>query len=206
MSEWIRSCGVRKGFPGARGSAVFALALALALTGQGCSDDSSGGTLVDPCLDFTGPAPASGSVTTRLGDDSTCLLATLEIVATGIDDVWALSTTVTFDPAVAAYGGYSITGSVLGSDGTALTPAVQLTDEGLVTVGVSRVAALEGIDIDENGGVLVQLFFALSSTVASSGSLTMGDECLQTVDPLAPGDPPEVIPGVTCSGGTLVIQ
>lgn len=183
-------------------SALLVLVLFLLLVGQGCSDDSSGGVLTDPCLDFTAAGPAvAGAVTTRLGDESTCTLATLEIVATGIDDVWSLDTTVTFDPALVTWTGNSTTGSVLGADGAAVAAFIEATASGELTVGISRVAADEGIDIDADGGVLLTLYFALNTTVAGTGAFSMGDECLTTV-----GEPPPVIPGVDCSGGSFTVQ
>ena len=40
--------------------------LALLLVSQGCSDDSTGGVLTDPCLDFTPDGTAvAGTVTTK---------------------------------------------------------------------------------------------------------------------------------------------
>jgi len=184
-------------------SALFGLVLVLLLAGQGCSnDDPTGGVLANPCLDFDPDGAAvAGAVTTRLSDDSTCTLVTVEIVATGINDVWSLDTTLTYDPSVVAWTGNSTVDSVLGADGTAVAALVDLTGTGELTIGISRVAADDGVDIGAEGGVLLELFFALNTTVAGDGVITLGDECLRTV-----GEPPPVIPGVTCSGGTFTVQ
>lgn len=204
MSQMLRYRFVRTDYRGARRAspALFVLVLSLLLAGQGCSDDSSGGALTDPCLEFTASGPAvAGAVTTRLVDGSTCDLVTLELVATSIDDVWSLDTTVTFDPSLVAWVGNSTTGSVLGADGTAVAAFIEATASGELTVGISRVAADEGIDIDADGGVLLKLYFSLNTTVAGSGAFSMDDECLTTV-----GEPPPVIAGVSCSGGTFTVR
>jgi hypothetical protein len=209
MSQWsgfrfARTGIERVGSPVGR-SALVALIAVFLLVAPGCSDDETGGVLVDPCLDFT-PESASvpGAVTTRLADESTCTLATLEIVATGIDDVWSLDTTVTYDPAVVAWTGNSIEGSVLGEDGTAVAAIIDATASGELTVGVSRVAADEGMDIVDPG-VLVRLFFTLNTTSADSGAVELGQNCLTTPDPQDPGGHPVEL-AVNCSGGTLRVE
>ena len=97
--------------------------------------------------------------------------------------------------------GYLIEDTVLESGGTLVAAAIQETAEGELTVGVSRVASDEGTDIDENGGLLVQLLFALSTTTAGSGSFTLDDDCLRTI-----GEETPIIPGVVCSGGTIEVR
>lgn len=188
-----------------RRAALLALALALPwLGGQGCSGDDDGGVLEEVCLAFTAAeAPAPGIVTTRLRGDSTCTTAALEIVATGpgLDDVWSLDTTVTFDADVVSWTGSSTAGCVLGSDGSEVAANIALTDSGVLTVGVTRVLAATGIDIPEDGGILVTLFFSPNTDTADSGALALGGDCLRS-----DGEPPPVIPDVTCSGGTFVVR
>jgi hypothetical protein len=122
-------------------ASAFAVILALLLPVPGCSEDETGGVLVAPCLDFNpGTMPVSQTVTTRLSDDSSCNVAALEIVATGVDDVWALDTTVTFDTELVFWTGYSTSDSVLGADGAAVVAVVESTAAGELTVGVTRVA------------------------------------------------------------------
>ena len=131
----------------------------------------------------------------------TAIRRTLEIVVAGVDDVWSLETTVTYDPAVVAWAGYSTEGSVLGSDGAVVAADVDLVNVGELAVGVSRVHEPTGIDIDASGGVLLELIFIPNTNAASSGLPRDGRRVPRTV-----GEPPEVIAGVDCSGGTTAIR
>ena len=202
MSQLLRFRFLRQGSPGRRRAPFFLPVLVLLLVSQGCSDDSTGGVLADPCLDYSpSGAAAAGTVTTRLADGSDCLQARVEIVATGVVDVWSLETTVTFDPSVVSWVGHSKADSILGSDGTAVAAIISETASGELTVGVTRTAADEGIDIGAEGGVLVELIFALYSSSTADGLLTLGEECLTTF-----GDPPQADPAVTCSGGTFTVR
>jgi len=187
-----------------RRTALLALILALPwLGGPGCGGDGDGGVVQDACLEFTGAQP-SGAVFTRIVDDSACAVATLEIVAAGLDDVYALSTYLTYDETIVRYAGSSTTDSILGQDGVDVVAQISVTDAGVLTVGVSRFDTDTGINIDANGGVLVRLYFALNTSEASSGALDLEDQCvLNSGDEL---NEPAPIPGVVCSGGTLVVR
>lgn len=182
-------------------SALVILFAALSLVATGCDDDETA-VLNDPCLGFTSDASAApGTVTTQLGDESNCLAATLEIVAAGFDDVYSLDTIVYYDPTMVAFEGHSIEGSVLASDGTALTAIATPTASGELTVGVSRVAAEDGVPIDASGGMLIKLLFSLNSTLAGSSDVTLDGNCLASS-----GEPPVTIPDVACYGGTFRVD
>jgi hypothetical protein len=172
-----------------------AIIATLLLVAPGCSDDAP--TSTELCIEFdTAQAPAPGTVSSRLGDDSVCQEVVVEIVATDITDVFGFATTIEYDPEVAAYSGRSTIGSALGTD---LLVDIEEDPFGTLTVGVTRVAAT-GVDITGTE-VLIELFFEIWAVESDSGPLTLGDNCL--VDS---GPPPEIINGVTCSGGTLTVR
>jgi len=175
------------------------------LVGPGCGGDGDSGVLEDVCLEFTAASSsASGNVITRAGDDSSCSLAVLEVVATSIDDVWALSTSVTYDETLVTFDGYSTANSILAQDGAAVAASIEITDAGLLTVGVSRLDAEAGVNIGAEGGVLVELFFTPYSTTAASGALGLEDDCLLDSGGVDSGPAP--IAGVNCYGGTLFVR
>ena len=205
MIQSPESCCTRRPVRDARRlatrSALVILFAVLSLAAPGCDDDETA-VLSDPCLGFSSEASAaSGTVTTQLGDDSNCLAATLEIVAAGFDDVYSLETIVYYDPTMVAFQGHSIEGSVLASDGAALTSIATPTASGELTVGVSRVAEEDGVSIDASGDMLIKLLFSLNTTVAGSSDVTLDGNCLASS-----GEPPVTIDGVDCSGGTFRVE
>ncbi len=176
-------------------SAVATIAIMLLLV-PGCSDDSSP-ISTELCIEFDGAqAPAPGTVSSRLGEDSVCEEAVVEIVATGLSDVFGIATTVEYDPEVAAYSGRSTIGSALGTD---LLVDIEEDPLGTLTIGVTRVSTT-GVDITGTE-VLIELFFEIWALNPDSGPMTLENNCL-----LDSGTPPEPIAGVTCSGGTLAVR
>lgn len=206
MSEPIRFRSVNPATRRPRRAAFLAPAVTLLLlVGQGCGGDGGSGVSENACIEFTAASSsASGNVITRASADSTCSLLVLEVVATGIDDVWALSTSVSYDSTIAAFDGWSTDGSILAQGGAQVVTNIGVTDTGLLTVGVSRVDAESGVDIDAGGGVLVELRFAPLSSTTGSGALGLSDECLLDSGTVDTGPAP--IPGVSCYGGTLVVR
>lgn len=175
-------------------SAIALIATMLFLV-PGCSDDSPVST--ELCIEFdSSQAPASETVTSRLSEDSVCQEVVVELVVTDVNDVFGINTIIEYDPEVAAYSGRSTIGSVLGSD---LLVNIEENPIGTLTVGVTRVAAT-GVDVTGTE-VLIELFFQIWAVDTDSGPLTMGDNCL-----LDSGPPPDIINGVTCSGGTLAVR
>lgn len=163
--------------------------------------NSSSPTTTELCVDFTAAASASsGTVTARLGDDSACSAATIELIATNVDDIFAFESHVTYDPDVVAFAGYSTVGSILESDGADVAVIVQEGPElGELTIGATRVS---DISVDADGSQLViKLFFVQWAQSALSGDMTVDEPCL-----LGNGEPPVPKNGVACSGGTLSVQ
>jgi hypothetical protein len=182
-------------------SAIFLLA-GLLLFAAGCSDNPvATGEL---CIEFTATSQANaGTVTSRLGTDSQCAAAAIEIMATDITDVFAFQSHITYDPDVVVFGGYSTVGSVLeeGSDVAVLVEEEALGELRELTIGASRVAPAVGIDVD-GSGLVITLFFSQSALQATSGDLTLGEPCL-----LGYGvDEPLPKAGVACSGGTIRLR
>jgi hypothetical protein len=175
-------------------SAMAMIAVMLFLV-PGCSDDSPVSS--ELCIEFdSAQAPTPGTVTSRLGDDSECEVVVVELVVTGVNDVFGIATTIEYDTDAATYRTRSAIGSVLGND---LLIDIEDDPLGTLTVGVTRIATT-GVDV-AGTEVLIKLFFDVYSFDAASGPLSIEDNCL-----LDSGTPPEPINGVTCSGGTLAVR
>jgi len=178
-------------------SAIFLLT-GLLLFAASCSNDP-----VAPrelCIEFTAAAqPNAGAVTSRLGADSECAAATIEIIATDINDLFAFESVVTYDPDVVLFAGYSMVGSVLESDGADVAVVVQQLALGELTIGATRVA---DVGVNAVGTELViELFFLQFAQQATSGAVTLDEPCL-----LGNGEPPLPMNGVACSGGTVAVR
>jgi hypothetical protein len=184
-------------------SAVALIAILL-FSAPGCSDNNSP-VSTELCIEFdSAQAPAPGTVTVRLSDDSVCEEVVVEIVVTDVDDVFGLRTVIEYDPDVAYYNDeWSALNSILGAD---LLVNIEEDPVGTLTVGVTRVATT-GVDITGTE-VLIELFLQRWAIDADSGPLTIEDGCLlDSGDPNAnPPVGPDTIPGVTCSGGTLAVR
>lgn len=173
---------------------------AVLLLGQACGGGGGGGGASQLCIDFT-PARAaeSGTVSSQLSEDSSCQLAEIEIVATDIDDVFAFKSVVDYDPDVAVFLGFSLVGSALESDGGDVTVVVEEETFGELTIGATRIASTDGVNISGTQ-VLIKLAFARFAVAGSSGAFELDSQCL-----LSGGTPPTVLSN-TCTGGTLVAR
>jgi hypothetical protein len=179
-------------------SAILLIA-GLLLVVPACSDDPPATT--ELCIEFTATsAAASGSVTSRLGDDSECSAATVELIATDIDDIFAFESHITYEPDVVSFAGYSTVGSILESDGADVAVVVQEGPElGELTIGATRVSDVSVPAIGDQ--LVMKLFFIQWSQAVISGALTVDEPCL-----LGNGEPPVPKNGVACSGGTLSVR
>jgi hypothetical protein len=164
----------------------------------GGGDDGGTGTM-PTCVGFTAASPAaSNTVSTRESSGSTCEVARLELVVTDVDDLFGASVTVTFDPAVVSYEGWSTTGSLLESDGADLE-LLENVDAGAVKIGVSRFGADTGIDVVGTRLLLTLRFRKATDNGATPLAYTNGK--------LTGSEPqPQVKPGVTWVGGTLILR
>lgn len=177
---------------------VLPIAVLLVL-GLACSEDDPV-TPEELCIEFaSAQPPGNGRVVSRLGADSVCAQAVVEIVATGINDVFALETVLTYDSDVASFVGFSTSNSFLASDGSDVAAVIDELVAGEITIGLSRVAAT-GVNITDTQPLL-ELFFVVDSTSSDTGDLALDNECL-----LGSEQPPQPKPGLTCSGGTLIVQ
>lgn len=178
-------------------SAVILLA-GLLLLAPACNDDPVATT--ELCIEFTAASQANaGAVTSRLGAESVCVAATIEIIATDIDDLFSFESLVTYDPEVVSFAGWSTVNSVLESDGADVAVLLQEQVLGELLIGVTRVSDV-GISFDDTQ-VVIELFFTLWAAAADSGAITVEEPCL-----LSNGEPPVPMNAVACSGGTIAVR
>jgi len=187
-----------KTHPAGRRVAHVLLIAGFLLSAPSCSDNSP--ISQELCVDFT-PAvqPVQGRVTAQLGVDSSCQIAEIEIVVTGVDDVFAFTSTITYDIDVVSYIGYSLDGSALQSDGADVVVDIEEEELGTLTVGATRLSQT-GVDVVETTPVL-KLAFSMWSLVTTSGDFTLDAQCL-----LGSEQPPVLKAGVACSGGTIAVR
>lgn len=189
----------------ARPPAAAAL-LALALVVPALSCGGSHVATVDPvtppgvCLDFSPAAdPAAGTVVASEGNLTSCDRLVLDLIVTDVSDLFTADFSLSFDPAVLSYTGYSDTGSVLASDGATVT-VFDDEQNGLLEVTITRMgAALGGIDV-VGSQLLVRVNFD-REVDAGGSSLDFSNERLWNSE-----WPLELIPGVVWSGGSVTIR
>jgi len=189
---------VRSGRPRLVSMLVLSLAsLAPACGGGGGSD---GTTTTTRCIGYSSTPPAAGQVVGRQGAASACGLVAVEMVAAGVNDVFAAEFEVNYNPAVMAFDSLSDTGSYLKTGGVTTQTAVG-TSAGKVTVGITRVAPATGINFPASGELLITLFFRRATNSMSTAAVTFTNANL-----LDSGTPPQPIPGVVWINGTATVQ
>jgi hypothetical protein len=178
--------GKREGFERLR---LGALATLLLVVAAGCSEDT---LLPSISASFTAESgPQAASVTMAEEASSTDTL-TVRVDVTGVSDVYGSDFVVEFDPDLVSYVGLSA-GTALGT-GSDVNYLVNSSVPGLVSVGVSRVAA-DGVDIVATAP-LVFLTFRTTEVGESDVEFTSGS--------LFEDEPPfPSIPGVSWFGGTI---
>lgn len=154
---------------------------------------------VAPCLVLAPDAGGPGIASLESGASSTCSSLELEVVVAGVNDLYAASFDLAFDPAVVTYKGSSASGSVLGSDGTTVSVQENPSIPSVVSIGVTRVGATKGIDVAATGR-LVTLRFDASwgsgpSALTFSGGKLFGSET-----------PPLQKAGITWAGGVVSLK
>jgi hypothetical protein len=175
--------------------------LGLALAGLLGSSCGGGKTMVPAsCLSLAAAAlPAPSTAVARQGAASSCEEVVVDVVLTGVDDVFAASFDVTFDPSVARYRGSSTAGSRLASDG-ATVQVLQTIQTGWVRIGVSRLNVTTGVDFTAPAP-LVSLIFLPVGTAPAAAPLTFSSTRV-----LGSETPPQEKPGISWFGGTLRID
>ena len=125
----------------------------------------------------------------------------IEIVVTGVDDVFAFTSTITYDIDVVTYFGYSLSGSVLQSDGADVVVNISENDDrGTLTVGATRLRPAPGIDV-AGTEILIKLAFAKWALDVTSGAFALDAQCL-----LGSEIEPDLRDDVACSGGTIAAR
>ena len=173
--------------------------------GWGCEDDTDLGLGVS-CITFVPDAvPTDGEVVARLGAESSCDVVVVELVVTGVPDVFAASFEIDFPQEFSAISvNLDVADSFLGPD---LIQELQEISPGVVEGGVSRVGVkMGGVTPDENNNLLFKVGF-LRFASSGSGALSFNDANLQIVEQ-DPGQDPEVAnadPVIPFRGGTLMV-
>ena len=188
------------------GRKLLGIAAVLCLIGaSGCSSDTT--VFIPSCLFFEGDqAPASGIVVPQTNEDSSsCSLIVVELLVSGVDDIFGAEFTFTY-PVVSTQfiDIVSTTGaSLLDQDGLLLTAFADERTPGEVTVVLTRDGSQtqQGVDADLFDNLLVGLVFF---QILNSGE---GDLVFvaNQADLLGPGMPP-VKKNITFVGGTFSIE
>lgn len=161
-------------------------------TSAGAGRTATGARCIELIAD---PLPASPAVGVRRGAGSTCEQLEVELLVSGVSDVFAASFDALFDPAIVRYVGIETAGSFLASDGAELQ-ALDRADGGRAVIGVTRWRQSTGRDA-RGPSVLATLRFRAAGP--------LGDSALR-FDPaslLGSEMPPAPKPGVSWAGGTI---
>jgi hypothetical protein len=165
---------------------------------HGCSDDGGGDDAPGVgCLSFSGETgPADGTVNAAESGGS-CSTVEIELTITTVTDLFSVSFSAVYDPALVDLVGVSTTGSILASDGTNLNVLVTQMDD-QVAIGITRQGST-GIDVT-GSQLLLTLEFSRAAP-AGAGMLTFEGESV-----LGSETPPQVKPGILWSGGSLQVR
>jgi len=178
-----------------------ALLVAGAMPGLGCGGDDPPAPISDVCVEFApNQAPAAGTLTPVMVEDSTCEKIFIDLIATGVDDVFSMDTVLTYDSTVVRFRGWSNSNSFLRSDGAQVATLINENAIGEITIGTSRVLVDTGVDI-VGSETLLRLEFDIGRDTSATGDVALRQDCL-----LGSEDPPQPRPGVTCVGGTLTVR
>lgn len=151
------------------------------------------------CVGFFASAdPAPATAVARQAAGSTCGEVVIEIVLTGVADVFAVEFTAAFDGAVVAYEGYSLAGSHLASDGAQVL-VLESRQPGAVSLGLTRANPAGGVSF-AGSLTLVRLLFRRAGT-ADTGALAFSSTRI-----LGSEQPPEEKPGIEWFGGTFHVR
>ncbi len=178
--------------------------LALALAAPGCGGGDGAPSI---CVAFlAGATPAPSTAVAQPASGSVCDIVVVEIVLTDVSDVFTVDFTVSFDPSVARYEGYSLAGSRLTSDAAEVEQLEMRVppppeEARQVILGLTRVNPSTGIDFTGTQTVVRLLFRKALASGTGSSPLTFSDTKV-----LGSEEPPQEKPGITWSGGTFQVQ
>ena len=190
----------------AKSMAVVATILLLAVI-CGCETDPNLGGLVQSCIVFVplGP-PADGVVAPLSSDTSDCAVAEVELVVTGIDDIWSTSFEVDYPSGISQifFDVVDVSDSFLGSDAVVV---IQEDPLGHVEIGVTRVDTGNNIGVTPTPGndVLARIAFLRFSS-SGSGDVIFSNANLSQRSSPDPGTPIPVDPPVPFVNGILSIN
>ena len=162
----------------------------------GCGSDDNGGMQTNSCValqNTTTPAPLT--VVARDGNSGDCGVLRVDLVVTDVTDLFGANLTVTFPSSQISFASASEVGSVL-TNNSAVSVQASTPAAGQLVVGISRLSTT-GVTVT-GGAQLLRLNFV---RVGSSGSGALGI----TGQLLNSSTPPAVIPGITMSGGMVVV-
>jgi hypothetical protein len=186
-----------------------ALLLLLAL-GPGCETDEPSGGLVTSCLTYTAEKdPTEGEVTSALYEDfSDCGTAVVELVLTGVEDVWSVQFHVVYPYAISQIREdvVDVTESFLATDDGDVEYHIEEQTPGRAVVGVTRIdtGSNKGVTPTAEDSVVLRLGFELFAATGS-GEVTFEEASVWVRTSPDPGQPLPADPPVSFSGGTLVI-
>ena len=170
---------------------------ALLLVACGGGGGGGGGTIQPSrCISLSGEgAAAPGTVVLATGSGSTCSRLAVDVIVTGVTDLFAANLVLTVSGGIARYAGASAQGSVLAAGGVTVQ-VEDVLDGGQLVVGITRLAD-DGVNV-AGSGTLVRLFFtpagAGTFTLALSGTL-YGSET-----------PPQGKGGIAFHGATIEVR
>jgi len=187
------------------------LLLAVLCAVAGCSPKDNLGGLNPTCIYFNAGTPAAVEVVAVVSDLSDCNTAVIELVVTGVDNLWGVSFELDYPSGISQVFPIDVTTSVLGAE-PELIYNLEEDPLGHIEVGVSRSNVFfdRGVpmaDLDANP-VLLRLGFRQLTTGGSGNvTFTMGTTSLSFREPPDP-DPQEVTfdDTIPFTGGSLFIQ
>jgi hypothetical protein len=182
---------------------LVALFLLLSLSGAvGCSSDDDDASV---CIGFsTTETPQAGRVVARPGAGSSCGTAEVELVVTGVTDIYAFGATLVYEANLVTFVGIEEEGSLLISDGVEVIPLTG-GSTGSIEISVSRKLdaanpdSETGIDAVAGNDLLIRLLFA----PRAGGTATLAFE---NTELLGSEQPPVSKPGITWVGGSLTVR
>jgi hypothetical protein len=161
--------------------------------GAEVTNPGGGSTLVgaDFTPDNNNPGSGTASMQKRSASSN---LATVNVGITGVDNLYAASFDVVYDPAKVEYSGYSA-GTILESGGHTPRYDVQDTGQGRLVVVAQRIGAVPGVDVTST-----QPLIRLTFRVSEIGVSRLDFENANLTDDQIP---PQNIAGISWSGGTI---
>jgi hypothetical protein len=188
-------------------NALTALVLLGALLwATGCSTDENSAGLAPNCISFVpdigDDPPPSGEVTALFGPDSTCNTLDLQLVVSGVDDIFSAQFEIVYPTGIAQVFQVDLNGSFLFEDG--VTPLLNFdVVNGRAEIGFTRQDTNNGgVTPPVDNTLLAVVRFARIATT-SSGTLSFEDATLSVLpDPAGP--PVEVT--VPFNGGVIAVD